>query len=144
MIRYGSIYGADSQNWNGIYKYVEQAVQKNKILCNGDGEEIREYIHVKDAAKITVKAMNKKYENQFITISGINSLKAKDLFTMISEILNKKIIFKYNKNLRTDEHYKTTPYNYIPKRSLKIVPSEFIDLGEGLIEIIEKNFRKKN
>ena len=144
VLRYGSIYGADSQNWNGIYKYVEQAVQKNKILCNGDGEEIREYIHVKDAAKITVKAMNKKYENQFITISGINSLKAKDLFTMISEILNKKIIVKYNKNLRTDEHYKTTPYNYIPKRSLKIVPSEFIDLGEGLIEIIEKNFRKNN
>ena len=65
--------------------------------------------------------MNKKYENQFLTISGINSLKAKDLFIMIGEILNKKIIVKYNKNLRSDEHYKTTPYNYIPKRSLKIV-----------------------
>ena len=63
---------------------------------------------------------------------------------MIGEILNKNIKVKYNKNLRTDEHYKTTPYNYNPKRSLKIVPNEFIDLGEGLIEIIEKNFRKDN
>ena len=144
ILRYGSIYGANSQKWNGVYKYIEQAINKNKIICNGDGEEIREYIHVIDAAKLTIKAMSKEYENKFLTISGINSLKAKDLFIMISEILNKKIKIVYKKNLRSNEHYKTTPYNYLPKKSLKIVPNEFTDLGEGIIEIIEKNFTKNN
>ena len=32
----------------------------------------------------------------------------------------------------------------IIKRSLKIVPNEFIDLGEGLLEVIEKDFNKTN
>ena len=108
-LKIGTVY---TNMLNKLYKRIPFYVME-------DGEELREYIHVKDAAKITVKAMNKKYENQFLTISGINSLKAKDLFIMIGEILNKKIIVKYNKNLRSDEHYKTTPYNYIPKDLLR-------------------------
>ena len=140
VLRYGSIFGPSSQKWNGIYKYLDQAIKQNKIICNGNGEEIREYIHVEDAAKLSIKSINKKYENKYITISGVNSLKAKDLFTMISEILNKKIKDDYKNNLKNKEHYKISPYNYIPKRSLKIVPNEFIDLGEGLLEVIEKDF----
>ena len=38
-----------------------------------------------------------------------------------------KIVYK--NSLKNKEHYKITPYNYTPKRSLKIVPNEFIDLG---------------
>ncbi len=140
ILRYGSLYGKNSQKWNGIYKYINQAINTNKIICNGDGEEIREYIHVDDAAKLSIKTMDKKYVNQYVTISGINSLKAKDLFVMIGEILNKKLKIIYKKNI-SGEHYKTTPYNFNPKRSLKIVPNEFIDLGEGLLEIIEKDFK---
>ena len=141
VLRYGSIYGLDAQKWNGVYHYLYQAINAGKIVCNGDGEEIREYIHVEDAAKMTIKTINKKFENKYITISGINSLKAKDLFVMIQEILNKKIKIVYKKDKKNNEHYKTTPYNFNPKRSFKIVPNEFIDLGEGLLEIVEKNFK---
>ncbi len=140
VLRYGSVFGPSSQKWNGIYKYLEQAIKTSKIVCNGNGEEIREYIHVEDAAKLSIKSMDKKYVNKYLTISGVNSLKAKDLFTMIGEILNKKIKVTYKNNKKNKEHYKITPYNYIPKRSLKIVSNEFIDLGEGLLEVIEKDF----
>ena len=140
VLRYGSVFGPPSQKWNGIYKYLEQAIKTSKIVCNGNGEEIREYIHVEDAAKLSIKSMDKKYINKYLTISGVNSLKAKDLFTMIGEILNKKIKVTYKNNKKNKEHYKITPYNYIPKRSLKIVSNEFIDLGEGLLEVIEKDF----
>ena len=144
VLRYGSIFHPSSQKWNGIYNYLNQAIYSNKIVCNGNGEEIREYIHVEDAAKLSIKSLKKEYENKYLTISGINSLKAKDLFLMISEILNKKIKIVYKNSSKNTEHYKVTPYNYIPKKSLKIVPNEFVDLGEGLLEVIEKDFNKNS
>jgi len=144
VLRYGSIFGPSSQKWNGIYNYLNQALNSNKIICNGNGDEVREYIHVKDAAKLTIKCLKKEYENKYLTISGVNSLKARDLFLMISEILNKKIKIVYKNNTKNKEHYKITPYNYVPKRSLKVVPNEFIDLGEGLLEVIEKDFNKNS
>ena len=90
VLRYGSVFGPSSQKWNGIYKYLEQAIKTSKIVCNGNGEEIREYIHVEDAAKLSIKSMDKKYVNKYLTISGVNSLKAKDLF-----IRNRFITIKY-------------------------------------------------
>ena len=40
VLRYGSVFGPSSQKWNGIYKYLEQAIKTSKIVCNGNGEEI--------------------------------------------------------------------------------------------------------
>ncbi len=142
ILRYGSIYGLKAQPWNGINKYISDAIKSNKIICNGSGEEIREYINVIDAAKLTIQTIEKKYKNTNVLISGLNSIKAKDLFVMIQEILRKKIKVKFNKLHRKDEHYITTPYNYVPKKSLKIVPQTYLDLGEGLLEIIA-NYKKK-
>jgi len=141
ILRYGSVYGLNAQPWNGINKYINAALKSQKIVCNGNGEEIREYINVIDAAKLTVSTLSKKFENSYVTISGINSIKTKDLFVMLEEILQKKITIKYQKSKRTNEHYLTTPYNFIPKKSVKIVPKEYIDLGEGLLEIIS-NYKK--
>ena len=90
ILRYGSVYGLNAQPWNGINKYINAALKSQKIVCNGNGEEIREYINVIDAAKLTVSTLSKKFENSYVTISGINSIKTKDLFVMLEEILQKK------------------------------------------------------
>ena len=64
---------------------------KGKITYKGNGKELREYIHVKDAAKLTYTAVkSKKYLNKSILISGQSSLSSNELFTTIFEILNKK------------------------------------------------------
>ena len=54
IIRYGSLYGPRSQEWNGLKKFVVQAVKNKKITYPGTGEELREYIHVKDAALLSL------------------------------------------------------------------------------------------
>ena len=59
------------------------------IIYKGNGKELREYIHVKDAAKLTYTLL-KKYSNKSILISGQSSLSSNELFTTIFEILNKK------------------------------------------------------
>ncbi|MFA5256467.1 MAG: NAD-dependent epimerase/dehydratase family protein, partial [Candidatus Omnitrophota bacterium] len=54
ILRYGSLYGPRTDGNNFIYAIIKQALTHNKISRHGDGEEIREYIHVRDAAKGSV------------------------------------------------------------------------------------------
>ena len=50
MLRYGTIYGPGAQKWNSMRKYIQQILETGKVDYIGNGEEIREYIHVDDAA----------------------------------------------------------------------------------------------
>ena len=143
VLRYGSLYGPRAQKWNGIQKYVEQIISTNKIIYSGNGYEKREYIHVLDAARLSVRILDKQYKNQAITITGNQNLRSKELLEMIFEILKikKNIKFNYKKN---DSHYDLSPYNFTPLKSVKIVPDQFTDIGQGILEIIETNYSKKN
>ena len=54
ILRYGSVYSEREYDNNYIYNIVKKAVLENLIYHNGDGNEIREYIHAADAAKLSV------------------------------------------------------------------------------------------
>ena len=54
FLRYGSLYGPRSQEWNGIKRFVSQIIREGQLDYMGDGKEIREYIHVLDAAKLVL------------------------------------------------------------------------------------------
>lgn len=140
FLRYGSLYGPRAQDWNGLQKYINQIVKKKTITYEGNGNEKREYIHVLDAAKISVDIIQKKYENKAVTITGQQILTSKQVLEMIFEICGIKENIKFNKKISAD-HYTSTPYRYTPKSSEKIVPTEYKDFGEGILEIIE-NIKK--
>ena len=102
----------------------------------GDGEDLREYIHAGDAAKLSVDIIeNKKYENDHIILTGTERLKRIELITMINEIMNNQLKVKQlsDKNIG---HYKITPYSYHPTVAKKLVANPFIDLGQGLLKCI--------
>jgi len=90
ILRYGSLYGerADPQNW--IRRVLSQALKEGRIVRYGDGEEMREYIHVHDAARFSVEALDPEYQNQTVVISGLQAIKIKDLLKMIQEIWEEK------------------------------------------------------
>ena len=138
LLRYGSLYGPRSQNWNGIKGFARQVVNHGAIEYLGNGSEIREYIHVKDAAKLSVKALHDDYENKAITITGNQSMRVADMFSMLFEIAGKEFNVKYLDDQLGASHYGNTPYRYTPKPSLKVIPTEFVDLGQGLLDIVEE------
>ena len=141
FLRYGSLYGPRSQIWNGIKGFAIQIIKNGYLEYPGDGTEIREYIHVIDAAKLSVKALEKEYMNSAITITGQQSIKVSDMFAMMFEIVGKKIDIKYKKKDGVS-HYGKTPYRYTPKTSIKIIPTEFVDLGQGLLDIVEEIYQQ--
>ena len=143
FLRYGSLYGPRAQNWNGIRGFIKQVVEKGFLEYSGNGSEVREYIHVLDAAKLSVKVLDDEYKNRAVTITGQQSIKVSDMFAMIFEIAGKKVDIRYLNNLNDTSHYGITPYRYTPKISMKITPIEFFDLGQGILNIIEEIHSKK-
>jgi UDP-glucose 4-epimerase len=142
ILRYGSLYGPRSQSWNGLRKYVESIVQQGKVTLRSQGQAQREYIHVTDAARLSVDALNSKYKNQHLLLTGAQSLSANELITMIGEMLDKKVEIIYE-DKASDSHYILTPYKYVPKHGLKLTSTNFVDFGQGVLEIIEEVAHQK-
>jgi UDP-glucose 4-epimerase len=138
LLRYGSLYGPRAQAWNGLRRYVRQVVQEGRLDYKGSGQERREYIHVRDAARLSVDVLDEQYRNQAITVTGSQVMNSTDLAEMIFEIAGKKTNVIFSQADRGEEHYRMTPYRYTPKQAKKLVPLEFVDLGQGILEVVEE------
>ena len=138
VIRYGSLYGERASHNNYIYNLLKEAIAKGELHYKGDGEDLREYIHAADAARLSVDVLeDKQYENEHIILTGIEKLKRIDLLTMINEIMQNTLDIK---QLDCDNmgHYKITPYSFHPTVAKKLVANPYIDLGQGLLECIQE------
>jgi len=135
ILRYGSLYGPRANKFNGIRDYLTQALKNQKIVRRGDGEEIREYIHAEDAARLSVDALDEKYKNKYLIITGNQQIKVKDLLKMIKEIFRSEIEIEFGREEEL-HHYEITPYNYKPQVAKKITPDLHYDLGQGLMDQI--------
>ena len=140
ILRFGSLYGPRSTKGNSIYNMITNIMNDSEIKRDGNGEEIREYIHVKDAAQLAFKLIDDKYSNQYFMITGKQSLKIKELMIILKEIFQKDFKVIYNKN--SNHHYEVTPFSYDNIIAKKITPEIYIDLGQGILDTIyeiEKN-----
>ena len=137
IVRYGSVYGERDYQNNYIYNLLKKSVQTNEINHSGDGEEIREYIHAADVAKLAVDIIKSdEFINEHIILTGVEKMQRKELFEMVNEILGNKLTIKLNDD-GYHNHYKTTPYSFHPTRSKKLVANPYIDMGQGLIECLK-------
>ena len=138
IIRYGSVYGERDYHNNYIYNLLHYAIKYGELRYEGDGEDLREFIHASDVAKLSVSVLkNKEYENEHIILTGMEKIKRIDLLNMINEIMQNKFKIKQLKKKSTG-HYKTTPYSYHPESAKKIFSNSYIDLGQGLLECVKK------
>ena len=142
ILRFGSLYGPRSDLKNGIYRFIYQALKEKKITWNGSKNAMREFIHVGDAANCAVKILEPEFINQHLILTGQQSITIENLFIMIQEILKKEnISFNFDENSQS-EHYKITPYIFNPKFGIKFNPDKYIDIGQGLTQMVEEIFEK--
>jgi len=144
IIRYGSVYGDRDFHNNYIYNLLKKVYESGKIEHNGDGEEIRDYIHVLDVAKLSVDIIeNEKFVNEHLIFTGYERMKRKELFEMIKEMMGGEIEIVLT-NDGYSNHYKFTPYSFTPKRSKKLIANPHIDMGQGLLDCLNDIERNKN
>ena len=135
ILRFGSLYGKRANEFNWIHNIIRQALAEGKMQREGDGEEIRDYIHVRDAAQACVDILDEQYKNDYIMLTGSQTIKIKDLLLMIREMLDNKIAIEYL-DKRMEGHYEITPYTFRPRVAKKYMPNTQIDLGQGILDVI--------
>lgn len=136
ILRYGSLYGLGSDDRNSIYRFLKSAIKNSKIDYSGTGDEVREFINVKDAAELTIESFKESYDKSTLMLTGTKSMKYKDLFDMMNEIFDNSLKINIKEN-NSKTHYRSTPYSYQQDPVKKLTNNPHIDLGEGLIEIIK-------
>lgn len=142
ILRYGTLYGPRADERNSIYKYLISAMNYSEIKVKGTGDEVREYIHVRDAAKVSAKIISKEYYNKRFVITGHQAIPLRQMLEMIGEILHKPINIIFESKSSYD-HYKITPYSFVPKIGEKFSPDIYTDMGQGLIECLADMMEKK-
>jgi UDP-glucose 4-epimerase len=138
VLRFGSLYGPRADASNGVYRLLRQAAVSGRVHYLGQPDDVREYIHVEDAARLSADALAPEFENQNLIITGHNATRARDLFTMFSEILGRDVQVEYADPDVPDLHYRLTPYRYHPRVGKKFTSNVYVDFGQGMIQMLEQ------
>ena len=98
---------------------------------------MREYIHALDAARQTVALLDEECRNKKYLITGNHPTKVSDLFNIIEEILGRNLTIEYSTDdERFEYHYRISSYAYQEDRALKVSNPHYIDLGQGVLDLI--------
>ncbi len=126
-----------------MHRYLRQALLDRKIVAYGTGEELREYIHVGDAARLSVEVLADEYANQQVVLSGHYPMRFSDLLRLISEMVGDDVEIDLRAptegpDAQPSAHYAITPYSFQPRIARKLVSSYYIDMGQGLIDCLHE------
>jgi UDP-glucose 4-epimerase len=136
ILRYGSLYGPRSDSSNGLYRIIKNALDNGVVSYQGSPNTMREYIHVEDAARASVTAIGEDFSNQSVILTGQEPMLVLDLLEMLTEILGLSNAVEFVASEQPG-HYVRTPYAYQPKLGRKYMPPMHVDLGQGLLELID-------
>jgi UDP-glucose 4-epimerase len=142
ILRYGSLYGPRADDTNGLFRIVRDALTSGKISYEGNPESIREYIHVEDAARASVAALGDEFRNESVVLTGHQPMRVLDLLKMLAEIMGMRDAVDF-RDENYAGHYVRTPYAYLPKLGRKYAPALHVDLGQGLIQLIDEVRRSR-
>lgn len=102
IFRYSNVYGPgqDSKGEAGVVAiFYDAMINNSSINIFGDGEQIRDFIYVKDVAKANVQAIQSQIKNEIINVSTNSKTSVNELFNIMKDLLG----------------YEKTP-NYLPPR----------------------------
>ena len=137
ILRYGSLYGRRADLRNGIYRMLHEAIQKHSITYHGSGNAMREYIHVEDAARMSVEVLAPEFANRHLILTGQERMRIRDVMTMISEIMPWDVKLHFEE-ANAISHYEITPYAFQPRIGRKLVLNEHVDIGQGILDCIRE------
>lgn len=136
-MRLGTIYGLRADERNSIHRYLRQALREKRIRFAGSDQDVREYVHVRDAARLSVDILADAYRKQAVISSGHHPMRATDLLRMICEMLGRDITVEYAAS-EGSAHYAVTPYSFTPRSANKLIGTHYVDLGQGLLECLHE------
>lgn len=143
ILRYGSLYGRRADSRNGIHRILHAALTRGEVTYSGSGDEQREYIHVRDAALLSVRILAPEFANQHVILTGPYPCRVRDLMEMVREMLGGRPAVRFE-NQPLAGHYTITPYNFLPRVGRKLVGESYTDLGQGLLDCLAEMHEREH
>lgn len=139
ILRYGSLYGPRTDMANGVYRLLKMYMDNDHMEHSGRSSDKRDYIHAYDAARLSASILDDSYINKNLVLTGNDKLEVAELFKMFGEILGRSSEVRFlGDEGKGNGHYNLTPYAYTPKLGSKLVSNEYVDMGQGIIQVIEE------
>jgi len=142
IIRFGTVYGPGSSKENGLKKIIRNAIMNKSLMYSGSNKAKRRLIHVNDAVNASIQVIHKKYNYKNVLITGNKLIKISNLLNKLGKIfkIKKKPVYIYNPNRG---HYDVTPYNYKPKKDLKLYVNSKFNLKNSIEEVKQEIANEK-
>jgi len=136
-LRYFNVYGiGQTGSYAGVItKFLENIKNQKSFIVNGDGNQIRDFIHVKDIAQANVVAMKSEIKNGFFNIGTGISTSINDLAKLMMEISNHKHETIHGPLLEGDVNISQADMNFTNK---SLNWNHEISLKEGLRDLIQR------
>lgn len=136
IFRYGTVYGPGANVHNTVHRVVDEALKHKRISFSGSGEEKRDFLHVRDAGELSVSLLQQKKFNQIFHLAGTQQFSYAELGKLVSEVVGQPCELRFS-GQSNGVHFSMTPYSLVRLDCKKVVPSEFTDIGQGIMELIE-------
>lgn len=136
ILRLSNVYGprqSEKGEAGVVTSFVNQMINGIPPTIDGDGNQRRDFIYVKDVANAIVAAMESP-ESQTVNISSGESISINNLFAFLAEIMDYDRQPKYGP-ARVGDIYNSTLSNQFAKNNLKWQPT--IDIKKGLRETVD-------
>jgi len=144
-LRYFNVYGIGQNiSYAGVItKFLEQIKNKKPLAINGNGNQVRDFIHVKDIAKANLAAMESNVKKGFFNVGTGISTSINDLAKMMVELSDNENEIIHGLELEGDIESSQADMEFTKK---SINWNYSIDLKEGLTELIQNtvNFHKSD
>ena len=110
ILQLGSVYGPNSTRKNLITRLIVDSINNGAMEHHGNGDEVRQYIYIKDVIRASIESLNHKYNKQKVILIGKESISISKLMDKIISLVRKDIkkIFKIN---NYGIHYKNSPFD---------------------------------
>ena len=143
ILQLGSVYGPGAKQINLISRLINEALSLKEIHHYGTGEEVRQYIYVKDVVQAAATSIDNNYKNKKIILLGNERI-------IISELMD-KIIFYTDSNIQkvfhNDQygiHYKLSPFHTNPDGAVSLKIEIPVLLNSGLKKTINAIIKELN
>ena len=144
-LRYFNVYGIGQNiSYAGVItKFLEQIKNKKPLTINDNGNQIRDFIHVKDIAKANLAAMKSNVKKSFLNIGTGITTSINDLAKMMIDLSNSKNEVIHGSKLEGDIEKSQADIEFAKK---SINWNYEVELKEGLSELIQNtiNFHKSD
>jgi UDP-glucose 4-epimerase len=134
-LRYFNIYGkGQTGSYAGVItQFMNKVFEEKELEINGDGSQVRDFIHVRDIAKANVVAMENKIKKGFFNIGTGIPTSINNLAKIMISISEQKLEIIHGTELKGDVKISQADMEFTKKI---INWNHEIELEEGLKELI--------